>query len=118
MLDYQLDENNLDAGTAERRGAARASATYPVVICDRRGHCLARGRTVDISQAGVFAVVVAVAGSIRAERVVVELTVPGAKRSGRGRGRLVRYLAKVVRTEQLGQMFGLGLEFIEKLPVS
>jgi len=118
MFDHALERDFPHAKTAERRHASRVSATYPLAICDRRDHLLARGRTVDISQAGVFAVVVPARGPIRAEHVVVELTVPraGDKRAGRDRGRVVRYLAKVVRNEQLGQMCGLGLELLEKLP--
>jgi hypothetical protein len=56
-------------------------------------------------------------GPPRAQRVTVEVSVPAtkAKSAGGRQTRTVRYLAKVVRRQSLGQMFGLGLEFIEKL---
>ena len=103
--------------TAERRTTARASVAYPVSLFDRRGHLLARGRTIDISQAGVFAVVVPTSKAVRAEYVVLDITVPDGKsnRSRKAEGRKVTYLARVIRHEQLGHMLGLGLEFTEKL---
>lgn len=104
--------------TAERRINARASVAYPVAIMDRHRRVLARGRTTDISQRGVFVVVIAPRGTPMAPEVQIEITVPKShpRRSGRQPGRKVRYLARITRSEQLGQMLGLGVEFIEKLP--
>jgi len=103
--------------TAERRSTARASVTYPVSLFDRRGNILARGRTTDVSQSGVFAVVVPTSKAVRARHVVLDLTVPDGKasRGRKGAGRKVTYLARIVRHENLGHMLGIGLEFVEKL---
>ena len=101
----------------ERRGRARASVAYPVTVSDRRGRILARGRTTDLSQSGLFVVVTAPKGSIKASQVEVEISIPKTRFRGGAREtpRKVRYLVHVVRREEFGQMYGLALDFIEKL---
>ena len=82
--------------TAERRNTSRASVTYPVSLFDRRGNILARGRTTDVSQSGVFAVVVPTSRAVRARNVVLEVTVPDGKanRGRKGAGRKVTYFSR------------------------
>jgi len=104
----------------ERRRMARASVAYPIALLDNRGRVLARGRTTDISQNGLFAVVVPTRGHHISSNVVLEVTVPRTRshRPGRQSGRKITYLAEIVRQEPLGQMIGLALEFVEKLATS
>lgn len=117
MLAHSPEKAPTDAAIVERRRMARVSVAYPVTLLDSRGRVLARGRTTDISQDGVLAVVVAASGQINAERVILEVTVPKTRprHTNRQPGRRISYLAKVVRQEPLGQMIGLALEFVEKL---
>jgi c-di-GMP-binding flagellar brake protein YcgR len=102
--------------TTERRRSIRVPAVYPVVIRDRRGKVLGRGRTANISESGVFAMV---SGRIspRANQVVVELTVPahGDAQPRRGDCRTVCYRCRVVRLQAMGRLLGIGVEFLEKL---
>jgi len=106
-----------DTATSERRRTGRAGAAYPIMIMDGRGDVMARGRATDISQHGLHAVVMAQSACSQGKRVVIEVNIPNTRprKKGRGKGRNVRYLAEIARKEQLGQMLGLGLRFIEKL---
>ena len=103
--------------TAERRRDTRTAAAFAVTVCDRRRRLLARGKTANISEAGVF-IVVHPSGKPfdpPPKQVLVELTLPALTgNSKRPTTRAVVYLCRVVHTIQLGQMVGLGLQFIEK----
>jgi len=89
-----------------------------VTLSDRRGRVLARGRTTDISQSGLFVVVTTAGTAIKSPQVIVEISIPKngkSRRSTRQTPRKVRYLARVIRREEFGQLSGLALDFIEKL---
>jgi len=101
----------------EKRRHARAAAAYPAAIRDRRGRVLARGRTANISESGVF--VVAKIGRVPpvGQEIIIDLTVPAvpASCSRRPASRTVCYRCRVVRAQRLGNLAGLGVEFLEKL---
>ncbi len=103
--------------TADRRRAARLPRSYCASIRDGRGNILARGRTTNISETGLFIVGTGRDGALDREHVVVEIDIPSTKprRDGRGGLRRVQYVARVVRTQAFGPMFGVGLELLEKL---
>jgi len=103
--------------TAERRSTARASVAHPVLICNRRGRVLGRGRTGNISENGVFVVVPEPGALARSGQLVIRIELPSTRqaRNGRNATRQVSYLARVVHSQSLGQMLGLGLEFLQKL---
>ena len=97
--------------TAERRQSVRNSAAYPAVISDRHGRPLARGRTANISEHGAF--VLANGQSLQLEQIVlIELSVPSLRGQGR---RCVLYACRIARRQQLGQLVGVGVEFLQKL---
>ena len=94
------------------------AAAHPALIRTCRGHFLARGRTANISETGVFIIARCPDGPPRDEEVVVEIELPSAAATARGRRpgtREVRYRCRVVRTRTLGHLVGLGVEFMEKI---
>jgi hypothetical protein len=116
MDTYELPGELTEAIQTDRRQAARAAASYPVTIYDRRGYLLGRGRTVDISQAGVFVVAIPIRRATYFDRILVEIDLsrPSDRRGGTSGGKVVRYLARVIRRERLAQMEGLGLQILGK----
>jgi len=103
--------------TFERRRGSRDAAALPVAVLDRRGRLLLRARTSTISESGLYCVTLARRALRLRGEVVVEVYLPD-DRSARQRPsqtRAVRYRARLIRAEELGQTVGLALEFIEKL---
>lgn len=102
--------------TAEKRSGIRSAASYPAVVADRHGRIIARGRTANISAGGVF-IIGRYHGQFACERVQIILTVPSASSnpSRPQATRTVIYNCRVVRTQNLGHLLGLGLQFLEKL---
>ncbi len=85
-------------------------------MTDRKGKLLARGRTANISENGVFLLVNACRVVDTEEQVLLELTLPSA--SGRTRPnakRVVRYRCRVVHSRPLGHLAGIGVEFLTKI---
>ncbi len=99
--------------TRERRRSLRLPAAYPVRLLDRRGRIKRRARTVNVSETGVMILISDHPTLEMGAELRIEIDVPDP---GKTRGsRTVRYRARVVRRQELGQMLGLGLEFAEKL---
>jgi len=102
--------------TAERRRNLRLPAAHVVTIFDNRGNVIARARTVNISEAGVFVLVNLQRALPPSGQVRLEIVLPaGCDAWRRDRTRTVMYLCRIVRTQSVGQMKGLGLEFMKKL---
>ena len=102
--------------TAEKRRSIRVPAAYGATIRDRRGCALARGRTANISEHGVFIIAHPLARLPKAAQVYLEMILPSARDShGRPWRRTVYYLCRIVRTERLGHLVAVGLEFVKKL---
>ena len=103
--------------TADRRSHVRTQAAYKAVVTDRKGRVVLRGRTTNLSDRGAFVVGSAPRGVPHVRNVVVEMHLPETKvsRGGHRSTRKVRYLARVVRRQTLGQMLGMGVELLEKL---
>ncbi len=101
---------------AERRRSPRAHAAYPAVLTDQRGQTVARGRTANISEHGLFLVVSGNISSQTGEDVIAKILVPSLAAHARGNEtRTVIYDCRVVRRQALGQLVGLGIEFRKKL---
>ena len=103
--------------SAGRRRHTRMPAAHPVVLRDRRGRVLFRGRASNISENGLLCVTDARRALRVKGKVILDITVPAvsSRRPRPHAVRSVRYLAQVVCVQELGQMVGLGLEFIQKL---
>ena len=102
--------------TAERRHSPRIAAVHPMAVRTPDGRVLVRGWTVNISGSGVFVVANGRCRLPQTKEVTVEMTVP-APSNGRGRGganRMIRYAGRIVRTQRLGELMGLGIEFLKK----
>ena len=97
---------------AERRRSARLPAAYPAVIVDSQGRFIAKGRTTNISHEGAF--ILASAKALVPEQVVaIEITVPSL--GGTPKTRVVVYTCRVARRQGIGQLLGVGVEFLRKL---
>ena len=107
----------MEPTTAERRRFARMATACSAVLYDRRGRVLAKGRTGDTSEGGLFLLASARRAPRQDSQAIVEIAVPKPSRrqSERNAARTVRYLARVAHVEQLGQMYGIGLAFLKKL---
>ena len=100
---------------ANRRRSVRVPAAYPAVIKDLRGQVLARGRTANISETGVLVLARRKEGPPPLQEVLVELIVPALSTQARPDAtRTVEYHSRIVRTEVLGPLVGMGIEFLEK----
>ncbi len=100
--------------TAERRRNIRCSAAYFAVLRDHRNRKeLCRGRTADISESGVLVVVHDTDKIPQAGNVCVSITIPADPVAGTKRQ--VIYRCKIARRSVMGNMVGLGLEFLSKL---
>ena len=100
----------------DRRRSMRIAAAYPVSLCDEQWRILARGRTANISDTGVSVVADARRGVPDSGTLHVEITLPieGAVVSGRRQMCIARYVCRIARTQQLGNLMGLGLDFDSK----
>ncbi len=99
---------------AERRRSVRQPAAYPTVLADSRGKTLARGRTANISDHGLFIIVGQRLSPSDEANVIAKISIPSA--AGRGKEtRIVVYECRIVRRQALGQLVGLGVEFARKL---
>ena len=101
----------------ERRRDFRAPAAHAATIMDARGRVIARGRSANISENGVMIIIRSNSSLDGLGEVLVELTLPGVSKKDviHGETRTVRYRCRVARVQTLGQLVGLGMEFMEKL---
>ncbi len=101
---------------AERRFGARTSRAYPAVLMTKRRRILGRGRTANISQRGVYLIADCVDGLPESGELLLELRLPDFTKpsSKTRRTRTVQYTCRVVRSEPVGQLRGLAVQFIEK----
>lgn len=85
----------------------------PVAICDGQWRILVRGRTANISDSGVSVVADARRNVPIDGDILVEITEPADPyaRKGEDHCRIHRYAGRVARTQQLGNLMGLGIEF-------
>jgi hypothetical protein len=91
-------------------------AAHAVRIFDNRGIVLARARTVNISECGVFVLVNLHRPLPPSGQVRLEIVLPAGGDAGRrDRHRTVLYLCRIARVQSVGQMKGLGLAFVKKL---
>jgi c-di-GMP-binding flagellar brake protein YcgR len=103
--------------TIDRRRDDRVAAAHPVAVYDRGGKCLLHGRTANVSEGGMLVLT----GSRLALRLKGELsfeiTLPdgNAPRAHRRGLRLVQYLGRVTRVEEIGQAIALGVQLIGKV---
>lgn len=97
----------------ERRHSVRMSAAHQAVIYDRRRKPIARGRTANISERGIFVLTRSNHAIAEDQAVFVELIVPEDPCAGTLRQ--VAYRCRVIRRQELGNMLGIGLELQEKI---
>ena len=103
--------------TAERRRSNRLAAAYTAVVTDQRGRVLARGRTANISENGCFVIARRREGPPPRQCATIEMVLPaaGATRPGRTATRTILYHCRIIRTQPLGQLVGMGIELLDKI---
>ena len=101
---------------AERRRNQRRSAVYSAAILDEDGYVLASGRTSNMSEGGVFMIGDGQWCPQLNAKVILMLELPAAPTPRKpDKMRTVAYRARVVRTQEVGQLLGVGLELMEKV---
>lgn len=103
--------NPMSVRVAERRRSVRIPAAYPALLADQQGHILARGRTGNISEHGLFVIVSSPSPPQQGRTAVVHITIPADD----DETRTVVYSCRIVRRQAVGQLVGLGVEFSEKI---
>ncbi|NQU76946.1 MAG: PilZ domain-containing protein [Planctomycetes bacterium] len=104
----------MSARAAERRRSTRTPAVYFTVLRDGRNRKeLASGRTANTSETGVMVLVRSNDKIPIDGKVCATLTLPADPAAGTKRQ--VVYECRIVRRLEMGNMLGLGLEFLTKL---
>lgn len=115
MPDQEDSTRSPGSIAADRRIDRRTSLSQAATILLRSGREVARGRTSNVSAKGAF-VITRLSGHLPGigGAVFVDLTVPAVdSRRGRcGKTRQVRRAGRIVRITRLGQLVGLGIEFV------
>ena len=100
---------------AERRHNNRIPAAYPVVLCNRAGDVIARGRTANTSPTGMLIITRYSSELCGADELIAHVTMPapsvGEHPSGK---RTVTHRCRIARVQCLGNLLGLGVEFLEQ----
>ena len=91
----------------ERRRSIRLPAAYPTLLAEPDGRVLARGRTANISEHGLFLIISSPTLPPQGHTLVVEITVPAPNDDVR----TISYSCRIVRRQEVGQLVGLGVEF-------
>jgi hypothetical protein len=91
----------------ERRRSIRLPAAYPTLLAEPGGRVLARGRTANISEHGLFLIVSSPTLPPQGHTLIVEITVPAPNDDVR----TISYSCRIVRRQAVGQLVGLGVEF-------
>ena len=104
-------------GTSERRRSRRLPAAYEVTVLDDGGRFLTRGRVANISENGMCFLVERHRNIPKSGRITLQIKLPptSSKHDERRKTRNVSYTCKIVRTQTLGNLVGIGVEFIDKL---
>lgn len=106
-------EGTMTVRTSERRHSVRMAASYMATVRTLRNQVIARGRTANISEKGVLVVVRRSRKALEAGDVYLDLVIPADPMAGTRRN--VTYMCRVVRRQELANLLGLGLEFVEKV---
>ena len=102
--------------TGERRSCVRVPAAYTVRLFSRRGAFLGRGRVADISQNGAYMLAGIHRALQRDDLLEAELTLPALAADQHPHAvRQVRYLCRVAHANDLGDLWGIGIELLKKL---
>ena len=99
---------------AEKRRSLREPSARPVVVRDCQGRLLIKGRTVNISEQGVFLIG---QGELLAEgdEVSIEITMPPADdSSSNDSAQVIHHRAHLARKISVGQLTGLGFEYFDQ----
>ncbi len=98
--------------TTERRKSPRVMVGYNATFFEENGTFVAKGQASNMSDGGVFVLVSNRNGLAVSSQFVLEMEIPSNQT---GHVNNMRYLVRLVRMRSIGHLYGLGLEFIEKL---
>ena len=99
------------------RHRLRSAAAHLVLISDRRGRNVVRARTAELGHTSLSCVTEARRALGLKDVVTVEIHLPSSRSARRRHDsrRTVRYLGRIVETQEIGHLVGLGVELIQKL---
>ncbi len=99
-----------------RRRHERRDARYAVVLRDTDGVVLGKGQTVNISDGGTFAVIDVPEVPEVDSRFLLEIDIPPiVADDGSLQRQTAHFVARLVRTEHVDELIGLGMEFVERI---
>jgi c-di-GMP-binding flagellar brake protein YcgR len=104
--------------TTDRRRNDRVAAAHPVTVYDRGGRSLLHGRTANVSEGGMLLLTDSRLALRLKGELTFEIALPGGKapRAHHHHSmRLVRYLGRVARVEEIGQVIAVAVELIGKV---
>ena len=94
----------------------RVEARYAVILRNADGDVLGHGQTVNVSDGGVFAVIDLADVPEVDTTFLLEVDLPSILASNGDRQRqTAHYIARLVRTEQIDELIGLGMELTERI---
>ena len=99
---------------SERRESVRVPGSYPVCLWDARGRLIGRGKTANISERGAFVLLPAGRPVPLNGLIQIEMDLPRSPTHQR-LSRRVRYTARVVRAQPMGQWQGVAVELQDKI---
>ena len=115
MVPNLAGRSNVSSLTANRRTGDRVPTTYKATVCDQTGDVLAKGQASNISDGGVFVVATSRNGLAIADRLILQLELPDVRGGQQGDATQMKYLVRLVRMRSIGHLYGLGLQFLDRL---
>jgi c-di-GMP-binding flagellar brake protein YcgR len=103
--------------TTDRRRNDRVAAAHPVTVYDRGGRCLLHGRTANVSEGGMLLMTDSRLALRLKGELAFEIALPGGNtpRTRHHGLRLVRYVGRITRVEEIGQAIVLAVQLSGKL---
>ncbi len=115
MVPDPARRSNTGSLTANRRNSDRVPVTYSATVCDTDGEVLAKGQASNISEGGVFVVATSRDGLAITDRLILQLEPSNSHSRTRSRTTHMKYLVRLVRMRSIGHLYGLGLQFLDRL---
>ena len=99
------------------RHRPRSAVAHLVTISDRRGRNVVRARVAELGHTSLFCVTEARRALGLKDMVTVTIHLPPSRSARRphGSNRAVRYLGRIIETQEIGQIVGLNVQLVEKL---
>ena len=99
-----------------RRRNERTEPRYAVILRDMTGDVLGRGQTVNVSDGGIFVMVDLDEVPDVGDQFLLEVDLPSILADdGSRESQTAHYISRLVRTEHVDELIGLGMELTQRL---